>query len=202
MATHELKTWPGPFDAVWRGNKTAELRKLDRDFRVGDTLILRCYLPDLGRYDGRSVHATITHIVHVGFGLQDGHGMLSMRVGERIGFDATTPGSDAIPRNSRFSIRWEDPSEKTSGSLSGACVSYRVAVVTARAYVEIFGPVIREGKCPRDRPLRVRVSLDNQDNLPDLRSIVVPGQADGVEFFDDRITMTVWRFSEEWVTQK
>lgn len=33
---HALKTWLDPFDAVWRGLKTHEVRKNDREFRVGD----------------------------------------------------------------------------------------------------------------------------------------------------------------------
>lgn len=37
---HRLKTDPIVFDAVARGLKTFELRKDDRDFQVGDTLLL------------------------------------------------------------------------------------------------------------------------------------------------------------------
>lgn len=38
---HELKTDALVFDAVKRGEKTFEIRKDDRDFVVGDVLILR-----------------------------------------------------------------------------------------------------------------------------------------------------------------
>ena len=38
---HELKTDPGIFTAVAKGSKTFELRKNDRDFKVGDELLLK-----------------------------------------------------------------------------------------------------------------------------------------------------------------
>lgn len=39
--THQLKTDPEVFDAVASGAKTFEFRRNDRDFQVGDDLILR-----------------------------------------------------------------------------------------------------------------------------------------------------------------
>lgn len=38
--THKLKTWPEYFDAILRGVKTFEIRKNDRNFKVGDKLNL------------------------------------------------------------------------------------------------------------------------------------------------------------------
>jgi len=48
--THNLKCWPGPFAAVASGLKTFEVRKDDRPYAVGDTLLLRAWCPDL--YEG------------------------------------------------------------------------------------------------------------------------------------------------------
>lgn len=48
---HDLKTDPEVFDAVARGEKTFEIRKDDRGFQVGDTLILR-----RTRYTGKQMH--------------------------------------------------------------------------------------------------------------------------------------------------
>lgn len=45
MPTHQLKCWPEFFDAVASGQKTFEVRKNDRGYQAGDTLILRAYDP-------------------------------------------------------------------------------------------------------------------------------------------------------------
>ena len=41
MTIHELKIWPQYFDAIASGIKTFEVRKDDRGFAVGDTLVLK-----------------------------------------------------------------------------------------------------------------------------------------------------------------
>lgn len=42
---HELKTWPCYFEHVTSGNKTFEIRKNDRGFQSGDTVVLREWDP-------------------------------------------------------------------------------------------------------------------------------------------------------------
>ncbi len=54
---HVLKCWPPYFAAVVSGVKPFELRKNDRDFAIGDTLLLREFD---GNYSGREVRAKIT----------------------------------------------------------------------------------------------------------------------------------------------
>lgn len=43
--THDLKIWPEFYEAVCNGDKTFELRKNDRGFQKGDTVILRWFHP-------------------------------------------------------------------------------------------------------------------------------------------------------------
>ena len=43
---HNLKTWTEFYQAVTRGDKTFEVRKNDRDFKVGDLLNLIEVLPE------------------------------------------------------------------------------------------------------------------------------------------------------------
>ncbi len=66
MKTHDLKTWPRPFEAVIKWQKNFELRVNDRDFSTGDTLVLREYNPDKQIYTGRQTVRKITFILRGG----------------------------------------------------------------------------------------------------------------------------------------
>ena len=50
MKTHELKLDVKYFDEVKDGNKNFEIRKNDRDFKVGDILELKAFMPGLKTY--------------------------------------------------------------------------------------------------------------------------------------------------------
>lgn len=70
MTTHELKCWREPFQAVLDRQKHHEVRRADRDFKVGDFLELREWAFDVakngvdapGQYTGRSLRARITYV--------------------------------------------------------------------------------------------------------------------------------------------
>lgn len=92
---HELKCWPEYFQPILTGEKTAELRKNDRHFGVGDVLYLRewepTFMTEAGVYTGRSCRRRITHVLHgvgtVGAipplkGLCANYVMLSLRIPE------------------------------------------------------------------------------------------------------------------------
>ena len=61
--THDLKTWPAPFREVKEGRKTFELRKNDRDYKVGHILRLQEYIPELHKHTGEECLVRVTHIL-------------------------------------------------------------------------------------------------------------------------------------------
>lgn len=65
MAFHELKCWPEPFEALWLGHKTCEVRKDDRGFALGDTLNIREWDPVTGDYPypRRRYVTKVAHII-------------------------------------------------------------------------------------------------------------------------------------------
>ena len=80
--THNLKTWPEPYQAVREGIKKFEYRRDDRGFAVGDLLYLhpwdpheQCYIDERGDKSpvpGTTVEATVTYITR-GFGIPEGY---------------------------------------------------------------------------------------------------------------------------------
>lgn len=77
-STHVLKTDPDAFDSVARGLKTVEIRRRDRDYRVGDTLLLlrtRFSASEMATgqpldYSGDALAVLVTHI-QTGYELPD-----------------------------------------------------------------------------------------------------------------------------------
>ena len=59
--THELKELPEYYQAVFDGRKTFEVRFNDRDYKVGDTIILKEW--NRGKFTGREMSFTITYIL-------------------------------------------------------------------------------------------------------------------------------------------
>jgi hypothetical protein len=89
MTEHVLKCWPSQFHAVRAGLKPFEFRKNDRDYKVGDTLVLREFIPpddmpfggqgEPGSYTGEIERREITYILSSGFGLPPGFAVLGIR---------------------------------------------------------------------------------------------------------------------------
>ena len=79
----ELKTLPEPFQAVWDGIKTYEVRKADRPFQLWTVLHLREW--DGKKYTGREIAANIKYITPPGeFGLSDDVVVLGIHVYQRV----------------------------------------------------------------------------------------------------------------------
>lgn len=79
MKIHELKISPKYFGDVYEGKKNFEIRKDDRDFKVGDLITLREY--DNGQYTGREIkNIPIGYILRnvPEYGLKDGYCILGI----------------------------------------------------------------------------------------------------------------------------
>ena len=63
MKAHYLKTVQPHFNEVWAKRKTFELRKNDRNFEVGDIIVLMDYDTSTETYSANEVHGLITHIL-------------------------------------------------------------------------------------------------------------------------------------------
>jgi hypothetical protein len=76
---HCLKTINPYFNDVKSGNKTFEIRKNDRDFKVGDLLLLQEY--HRGEFTGEAFWRVITYVLSDAeqFGLKDGYVILGIK---------------------------------------------------------------------------------------------------------------------------
>lgn len=59
---HKVKSWPEFFTAISEGQRTHELRRNDRAYKVGDTLELNEYTLEAGVFTGRVCSVLITSI--------------------------------------------------------------------------------------------------------------------------------------------
>lgn len=82
MTIHALKTEPRFFHDVRDNGKNFEVRKNDRDYQVGDVLILCNYHPERFDYYVSPYHALmrrVTYVLHGGqFGIDAEHCVLGM----------------------------------------------------------------------------------------------------------------------------
>jgi len=63
---HELKIWPKYYDAVRNGIKRFEVRRMDRFFQVGDTLVLSEWCDGDNNYTGRELEVSVTYLMKGG----------------------------------------------------------------------------------------------------------------------------------------
>jgi len=78
---HELKLWPGYFGAIAESRKRHEIRKNDRNFKIGDELLLREWDPATGEYTGRQVLVSVTYVSIGGlWGIPDDTCVMSIKV--------------------------------------------------------------------------------------------------------------------------
>jgi len=104
MKTHYLKTDPDGFYALISGRKPYEIRRDDRGFRVGDTLVLRRTVHSGDemaageplRYTGEEAVRRVTHILEgPAYGIAEGWVILSVN---DTGRDALAAQRDGFTR--------------------------------------------------------------------------------------------------------
>lgn len=89
---HELKILPSYFEAVALREKTFEIRRNDRDYHVGDTLLLKEW--ENGDYTGREISRYVNYI-HYGdgsFGIPEGIVIMNLKLsGTKATLDTPQP---------------------------------------------------------------------------------------------------------------
>lgn len=96
---HELKCWPEHFRTVRSREKPFEVRKNDRDYQVGDTLILWEWIPPerwIEQYEGDGYTGEL-EIVTVTYVLDDPAYCLPGHVVLGLGFDDWISVKDRLP---------------------------------------------------------------------------------------------------------
>lgn len=79
MAIHKLKTHPTEFAASVSGEKRCEFRENDRDYKVGDQLILEEFDPNKAELTGNAFSVRVKHIQHGGkFGIPEDYVMMTV----------------------------------------------------------------------------------------------------------------------------
>ena len=79
IPVHQLKTWVEYFEPIWDDEKKFEIRRNDRNFKVGDILYLMELDIDTHEYTGRMIQAEISYILELFHGLTDGFVAISLK---------------------------------------------------------------------------------------------------------------------------
>jgi len=89
MKIHELKTWPEYYQPMEEGIKRFEWRRNDRNFEVGDCLLLKEWTSATGSYTGREQLVYVEYIMgkQHEFGIHNEYVIMSIR---KIGFKELT----------------------------------------------------------------------------------------------------------------
>lgn len=75
---HILKTWPLYFESTICETKNFELRINDRDFKLGDYLVLEEWDPKTKHYTGRILVRRVDYILQGAFGLPENMCIMSV----------------------------------------------------------------------------------------------------------------------------
>jgi len=81
---HNLKCQQLWFDDIINGKKQFEIRKDDRNYEVGDFILLEEWNPEIKKYSGRGITITITYLIRNMFFLKDGYCAFGFKKGRFI----------------------------------------------------------------------------------------------------------------------
>lgn len=128
---HELKCWPNYFAAIRSGSKSFEIRRNDREFAVGDTIVLREFSPADASYTGQTETRLITFLLsEEEFGVV--HGFVV------IGFGALPQADDIAPAEGLTRDQLVDWHEIAANSATlRAEAALRVSKEYARAQMSV-----------------------------------------------------------------
>ncbi len=132
--THSIKCWPEPFGEMLAGRKTAEFRLNDRNYQVGDRLLIREWCPDEQAYTHREIERLITHVLADSFGMPKGYAMLSL---------ADLPALDRIAKAL-------DLLERVEAQDAGLVEAMGRALVEADSQGYFFSDLFWPGTTPND----------------------------------------------------
>lgn len=62
MSVHDVKSWTYLFDALESGKKHHDIRVMDRDYKVGDLMLMRRYDWGAKQYTGETAVRQISYI--------------------------------------------------------------------------------------------------------------------------------------------
>lgn len=96
MKKHKIKCWPEFFGAIADGSKKFELRKDDRDYRVGDEITLCEWCPAEKQPTQRLLDLKITYILAGHAGLAPGYVILSIAKKKEKGVEGAKIIENAI----------------------------------------------------------------------------------------------------------
>lgn len=173
---HCVKCWVGVFDDVKAGRKPFEYRLNDRDYQVGDCLILQEYNPETDSLTGEAFAVRVTYLLPGGkFGVPEKHCIMAI---EPWGVDSVSGAPDELREDClslvRDALRWTDGTITTEQFLA-----LRRALTTAGFQV-----------APQPRPSEA-LPLDCLDEWPPVarpnealicagERVVIPGEVEQV----------------------
>jgi hypothetical protein len=76
---HEIKCWPEYFQPLWIGTKEFEVRRNDRDYRVGESLRIMEFNPNTQTFTGREFVRRIAYMIQGVCGLPEDICVMQLR---------------------------------------------------------------------------------------------------------------------------